>query len=108
MSIMPKEVIDYMAIKINSATFTGVNGTIVDVEVDVTCGLPSFNIVGLADISVKESKERVRSALINSGFQFPNSRITVNLAPGDLRKEGSLFDLPIAIAILLAIKELKK
>ena len=103
---MPKEVIDYMAIKINSATFTGVNGTIVDVEVDVTCGLPSFNIVGLADISVKESKERVRSALINSGFQFPNSRITVNLAPGDLRKEGSLFDLPIAIAILLATNQI--
>lgn len=95
-----------MAIKINSATFTGINGTIVDVEVDVTLGLPSFNIVGLADISVKESKERVRSALINSGFEFPNSRITVNLAPGDLRKEGSLFDLPIAIAILLATNQI--
>jgi magnesium chelatase family protein len=95
-----------MAIKLNSATFTGINGNMVNVEVDVTCGLPNFNIVGLADMSVKESKERVRSALINSGFEFPNSRITVNLAPGDLKKEGSLFDLPIAIAILLATNQM--
>ncbi|MEA4827557.1 MAG: YifB family Mg chelatase-like AAA ATPase [Clostridium sp.] len=95
-----------MAIKINSATFTGINGTIVNVEVDVTCGLPCFNIVGLADTSVKESKERVRSALVNSGFEFPIQRITVNLAPADLKKEGSLFDLPIAIAILIATNQI--
>ncbi len=95
-----------MAVKINSATFTGINGNMVSVEVDVTRGLPNFNIVGLVNTSVKESKDRVRSALINSGFEFPNSRITVNLAPGDLKKEGSLFDLPIAIAILLATNQI--
>lgn len=76
-----------MAIKINSATFTGISGTIVDVEIDIISGLPAFNIVGLGDISVKESKERVRSAIINSGFEFPMGRITINLAPADLKKK---------------------
>lgn len=94
-----------MAIKINSATFTGINGTIVDVEIDIIPGLPTFNIVGLGDISVKESKERVRSAIINSGFEFPMGRITINLAPADLKKEGSLFDLPIALGILMLTEQ---
>lgn len=94
-----------MAIKINSATFTGINGIIVDVEIDIIPGLPSFNIVGLGDISVKESKERVRSAIINSGFEFPMGRITINLAPADLKKEGSLFDLPIALGILMLTEQ---
>ncbi|MFU0823896.1 YifB family Mg chelatase-like AAA ATPase [Clostridium sp.] len=94
-----------MAIKINSATFIGVNGTVIDVEIDITNGFPSFNIVGLPDTSVKESKERVRSAIINSGFDFPLKRITVNLAPADLKKEGSLLDLPIALAILVATNQ---
>lgn len=76
-----------MAIKINSATFMGVNGKVIDVEIDITNGFPSFNIVGLADTSVKESKERVRAAIINSGFDFPLKRITVNLAPADLKKK---------------------
>lgn len=89
-----------MPLQINSATFTGIEGVIINVEIDISRGLPAFNIVGLADISVKESKERVRSAIINSGFEFPLSRITINLAPADLRKEGTLFDLPIAIGIL--------
>ncbi|AJA48126.1 competence protein ComM [Clostridium pasteurianum DSM 525 = ATCC 6013] len=89
-----------MALQINAATFTGINGIIINVEVDISKGLPSFNIVGLADTSVKESKERVRSAIINSGFKFPVNRITINLAPADLKKEGALFDLPIAIGIL--------
>lgn len=94
-----------MAIKINSATFTGISGTIVDVEIDIISGLPAFNIVGLGDISVKESKERVRSAIINSGFEFPMGRITINLAPADLKKEGSLFDLPIALGILILTEQ---
>jgi magnesium chelatase family protein len=95
-----------MAIQIMSASFTGIKGVIVTVEIDITRGLPALNIVGLADISVKESKERVRSAILNSGFDFPVSRITINLAPADLKKEGSLFDLPIAIGILLATKQI--
>lgn len=89
-----------MAIKVNSAAFTGVEGIMIDVEVDIGRGLPSFNIVGLGDVAVKESKERVRASLINSGFEFPVGRITVNLAPADVKKEGALFDLAIAIGIL--------
>ena len=95
-----------MAIQIMSAAFTGIKGVIVTVEIDITRGLPALNIVGLADIAVKESKERVRSAILNSGFDFPVKRITINLAPADLKKEGSLFDLPIAIGILLATKQI--
>ncbi len=91
-----------MAVKVLSATYSGIMGKIITVEVDITRGLPSFNMVGLADTSVKESKERVRSSILNSGFDFPVSRITVNLAPADIKKEGSLFDLPIAIGILIA------
>src|SRR3712207_8432816 len=96
-----------MVIKINSATFTGINGNIINVEIDISNGLPTFNIVGLPDISVKESKERVRAAIINSGFKFPMKRITVNLAPADVKKEGSLLDLPIAIAILLVSNQIQ-
>lgn len=95
-----------MAIVINSATVSGIRGFIVSVEVDITRGLPSFNIVGLGDAAVRESKERVRSAIINSGFEFPVKRITVNLAPANLKKEGSLFDLPITIAILKATNQI--
>lgn len=97
-----------MSVKINAATFTGIKGVIVKVEVDICNGLPSFNIVGLADISVKEAKDRVRAAIINSGFSFPVSRITVNLAPADIKKEGSLFDLPIALGILAATSQINK
>ncbi|MCB2292073.1 YifB family Mg chelatase-like AAA ATPase [Clostridium algoriphilum] len=97
---------DKMAIQIMSAAFTGINGVLVTVEIDITRGLPALNIVGLADVSVKESKERVRSAILNSGFDFPVSRITINLAPADIKKEGSLFDLPIAVGILLATKQI--
>lgn len=96
-----------MAIKINTATFTGIEGVMVNVEVDISRGLPSFNIVGMGNIAVKESKERVRAAIINSGFQFPIGRIIVNLAPADLKKEGSLFDLPIAIGILIATNQIQ-
>lgn len=85
----------------------GLDGSEVDVEADLSNGLPSFNIVGLPDISIKESKERVRSAIKNSGYKFPVSRITVNLAPANLKKEGSQIDLPIAIGILSASKVIK-
>ena len=84
----------------------GIDAPQVRVEVDIGSGLPSFNIVGLPEAVVKESKDRVRAALTNSDFQFPYGRITVNLAPADLPKEGGRFDLPIAIGILSASGQL--
>ncbi len=85
-----------------SATLWGIEAYPVEVEVDVSRGLPSFHIVGLPDEAVTESRERVRAALKNIGFSFPPRRITVNLSPGDMRKEGVLFDLPIALGILMS------
>ena len=72
------------------------------VEVDVSFGLPAFTMVGLPDASVRESRDRVRSAIRNSGFEFPPHRVTVNLAPADIRKAGASFDLPIALGVLAA------
>jgi magnesium chelatase family protein len=80
----------------------GVDACRVEVEADIRPGLPAFTIVGLADTGVREARERVRSALVNSGFEFPQKRITVNLAPADLRKIGPSFDLPLALAVLVA------
>jgi magnesium chelatase family protein len=80
----------------------GINAPQVTIEVDLSNGLPGLSIVGLADTEVKESKDRVRAALMNSNFDFPARRITINLAPADLPKEGSRFDLAIAIGILAA------
>lgn len=91
---------------VKSVGILGLKGFVVDVEVDISRGLPSFDIVGLPDTSVKESKERVRAAIKNSGLKFPPGRITVNLAPADLRKEGSVFDLPIAVGIMAASGQL--
>jgi magnesium chelatase family protein len=88
--------------RILSAALVGVEAALVRVEVDVTPGLPAFTTVGLPDSAVRESRERVRSAIRNAGFPFPNDRVTVNLAPADLRKEGASFDLPIALGILAA------
>ncbi|MEO6213767.1 MAG: YifB family Mg chelatase-like AAA ATPase [Vicinamibacterales bacterium] len=85
-----------------TAAVFGIEASAVQVEVDVSFGLPSFNMVGLPDASVRESRDRVRSAIRNSGFEFPAHRITVNLAPADIRKAGSSFDLPIAVAVLAA------
>lgn len=96
-----------MLSKVNSCTLSGIDGYLVDVEVDVSAGLPSFSIVGLPDTSVQEARERVRSAIKNSGFEFPARRITVNLAPADIRKEGPAFDLPIALGILMATEQLQ-
>lgn len=86
----------------------GVDAPLITVEVHLSGGLPAFNIVGLPEATVREAKDRVRSALINSQFNFPVSRITVNLAPADLPKEGGRFDLPIAIGILLATGQLSQ
>lgn len=91
-----------MISKVKSAACVGIQAYPVDIEVDVTTGLPQLNVVGLPDLSIKESKERVRSAIKNSGFRFPPEKITVNLAPADIKKEGAAFDLPIALGILSA------
>ena len=97
-----------MLAKVNSSAVVGLDAVPVEVEVDIsTRGLPSFTIVGLPDKAVEEAKERVRSAILNSGAMFPDHRITVNLAPADLPKEGPSYDLPIAIGILLASSQLK-
>jgi magnesium chelatase family protein len=88
--------------RVMSAALVGVEAALVRVEVDVAPGLPAFTTVGLPDSAVRESRERVRTAIRNAGFPFPSDRITVNLAPADLRKEGASFDLPIALGILAA------
>ncbi|MFZ5775482.1 MAG: YifB family Mg chelatase-like AAA ATPase [Thermodesulfobacteriota bacterium] len=89
-----------MLAKAISGTVLGVDGYLVDVEVDIAQGLPFFAIVGLPEGAVRESRDRVKAAIKNSGYEFPNRRITVNLAPADLKKSGTGFDLPIALAIL--------
>ncbi len=86
--------------KTNTTTLIGLDGKLVEVESDITSGLPSFTIVGLPDSSIKESRDRVRVALINSGYRFPAGRITINLSPADLKKEGTQLDLPIAVSLL--------
>ena len=85
---------------LRSAAVFGVDAYPVQIEVDVSFGLPHFTMVGLPDATVRESRDRVRSAIKNSGFEFPPHRITVNLAPADVRKAGSSFDLPIALGLL--------
>jgi len=86
-----------MLSKIKTMGLMGIDGYVVIVETDISNGIPSFDMVGLGDTAVKESKERVRAAIKNAGFEFPIKRITVNLAPADKKKEGSAFDLPIAL-----------
>ena len=85
---------------LRTAALFGIDASPVHVEVDVSFGIPSFAMVGLPDASVRESRDRVKSAIRNSGFEFPPHRITVNLAPADVRKAGSAFDLPIALGCL--------
>lgn len=97
-----------MLSKIYSCAVIGIDGYIVEVEVDVSPGLPTFSIVGLPDTVVKESRDRVRAAIKNNGFNFPYQRVIINLAPADIRKEGTSFDLPIAVGILASINILKK
>ncbi|MEB3795707.1 MULTISPECIES: YifB family Mg chelatase-like AAA ATPase [Acinetobacter] len=92
--------------KIYTRGLLGLHAPLIEVEVHVSQGLPSLTIVGLAEAAVRESKDRVRSAIINSGFQFPTKRLTINLAPADLPKDGSRLDLPIALGILIASGQL--
>ncbi len=92
---------------VKSMSLQGLEGYLVDVQVDVSAGMPNWEVVGLPDATVKESKERVRTAIKNSGFDFQSRKIVINLAPADTRKEGSFFDLPIAIGILLDFKDIK-
>ncbi|MFZ5802096.1 MAG: YifB family Mg chelatase-like AAA ATPase [Candidatus Omnitrophota bacterium] len=96
-----------MLASVRSAACLGVDAYPVSIEVDVANGLPQFQIVGLPDPSIKESRERVRSAIKNSGFSFPLEKITVNLAPADMKKEGPSFDLPMALGILAAAGEME-
>lgn len=93
---------------VKSMTLHGLEGFIVDVQVDVAGGLPCWEIVGLPDVSIREAKERVRTAIKNSGYEFPSRRIVINLAPATIKKVGSAFDLPIAIAILFATENINE
>jgi magnesium chelatase family protein len=95
-----------MLAKVTSCAVVGLDAALIEVEVDIGRGLPSITIVGLPDAAVQESRERVRAAIRNSGLSFPQSRLTVNLAPADLRKEGPAYDLPIAMGILLASEQI--
>jgi len=91
-----------MLARVITGTIHGVNGLLIEVETDIAPGLPFFSTVGLAEGAVREAKDRVKSAIRNSGYHFPNRKITVNLAPADLKKVGSGYDLPIALSILVA------
>ncbi len=95
-----------MLAKVISCAIVGLEGAIIEVETDISPGLPVFTIVGLPDAAVQEARERVRAAIRNSGFTFPMKRIVVNLAPADLKKAGPAYDLPIAVGILLSSEQL--
>jgi magnesium chelatase family protein len=95
-----------MLAKVHAAAIVGLEGAIVEVEVDTSRGLPSFTIVGLPDTAVQESRERVQAAVKNAGLVFPRQRVTVNLAPAALRKEGPAYDLPIALGVLAASNQI--
>lgn len=96
-----------MFASLNSMGLRGIDGFLVEVEADLSQGLPGFDVVGLPDTAVRESRDRVRAALKNAGFTYPVSRITVNLAPADVKKEGSVYDLPLFLALLIASGQLK-
>ena len=91
-----------MLARVKSGALKGVDAYLVEVEVDLAPGLPNFTTVGLPEAAVKESKDRVRAAVKNSGYKYPGNRITINLAPADVRKDGTGFDLPAAVGILAA------
>jgi len=95
-----------MLAKAFSGAIHGVEAYPVEIEVDVSGGIPAVVIVGLPDAAVKESRDRVKTAIQNSGFKYPEGRLTVNLAPADIKKEGPSFDLPIAMGILAASKQI--
>ena len=93
---------------VKSMALHGLEGFLIDVQVDISAGMPSWDIVGLPDTSVRESKERVRTAIKNSGYELFSRKIVVNLAPADIKKEGSLFDLPMAVGILISLEVISK
>lgn len=95
-----------MLAKVKSYALNGLQGYPVDIEVDINSGVPAIEMVGLPDAAVKEAKDRVKSAIANSGLQYPIKRITINFAPADTRKEGALFDLPLSLAILCAAQQI--
>ena len=95
-----------MLSKVKSMSLLGLDGYLISVQVDVSGGMPGWDIVGLPDVSVKEAKERVRTAIKNSGYELQSRKIIVNLAPANTKKEGSFFDLPIAIGILVCTEEI--
>jgi len=95
-----------MLARVFSCAVIGLDGVIVEVEVDTSQGLPSIVIVGLPDAAVQESRERVYSAIKNSGLLYPRQRVTVNLAPASVRKEGPAYDLPIALGVLIAAEQI--
>ncbi|GAG30382.1 unnamed protein product, partial [marine sediment metagenome] len=92
-----------MLAKSLSCSVIGIDAYKVDVEVDIAEGLPAFNIIGLPDTAIRESKDRIKFAIKNSGYRFPKGKITVNLAPANIRKEGSGFDLPITLSLLCGL-----
>ena len=97
-----------MLAKVHTAAVVGLDGQVVEVEVDTSRGLPSFSIVGLPNKAVQESRERVQAAVKNAGLTFPRQRVTVNLAPADLPKEGPAYDLPIALGALAASEQIQQ
>lgn len=94
--------------QIKSMSLVGIDGYLINVQVDISSGLPSWDIVGLPDASIKESKQRVRAALKNIGYSLPSRKIVINLAPANIKKEGAFFDLPIALGILCAFNVISK
>ena len=96
-----------MFARVNSLGLLGIDGFPIKVEADISQGLPGFDVVGLPGAAVRESRDRVRSSMKNCGFTYPVSRITVNLAPADIRKEGSVYDLPLLLALLKASGQLE-
>ena len=97
-----------MLARVRTFALDGLDARPVWVEVDIRAGLPAFNVVGLADKAVREARERVRAAVVNQGFEFPQRRITANLAPAYLRKVGPSFDLPLALGVLAASEQLPR
>ncbi|MFW5857587.1 MAG: YifB family Mg chelatase-like AAA ATPase, partial [Planctomycetota bacterium] len=96
-----------MLAKLHSIAITGIDAELVEVELDQTRGMPGLVMVGLPDKAVQESRDRVKSAILNSGYQFPNRKVVINLAPAELKKEGGLYDLPIALGMLIASEQLE-
>src|SRR5438552_5920883 len=103
---MPRALKPMPVAVLHSRSLSGFDAPAVAIEVHLSGGLPAFNLVGLPETEVKESRDRVRAALQNAQFEFPTRKITVNLAPADLRKESGRFDLPIALGILAAMRQL--